>query len=451
MWFKKLRIWYLICINLLRKYYLLVIGSLFTSLMLLYISPLIINLLPQNKQVSKIGIVGIFDQNKIPEYIINQISIGLTTLDDQGNVYPGIASAWHAELGGKVWIYKLDPNLTWTDSTPIKASDIQYKFQDVEVEVIDDYTIKYTLPEVFAPFPSLVSYPLFKTYGDKSIGFGPYKITRITTSAYGSIKEIHSKPVSSNSILPNIEYTFFPTEEDAKTAFKLGKIHSIKEISDPSPFDQWPSVKVTKNLHQDRYASLMFNLNTNNPDLKEKQTRQGLAYAIKDKSFGYPRVISSIPENNWAHNSTVKTYDYDHKRAEEYLDREKNAEPLRFTLSTTSYLLNIAEQIVADWAEYGVEVNIELYNELPEVIDVLLAIREIPQDPDQYSIWHSTQVDQRLAYQNPKIDKLLEDGRKTIDLEERRLIYQDFQRFINEDVPAIFLFHPSSYSIERIK
>jgi peptide/nickel transport system substrate-binding protein len=80
---------------------------------------------------------------------------------------------------------------------------------------------------------------------------------------------------------------------------------------------------------------------------------------------------------------------------------------------------------------------------------ILLADFTPPIDPDQYSIWHSTQNTNFTHFSNLKIDKLLEDGRRTSDQKLRKEIYQDFQRFLLEDCPAVFLFKSNSYSISR--
>jgi ABC-type transport system substrate-binding protein len=61
-------------------------------------------------------------------------------------------------------------------------------------------------------------------------------------------------------------------------------------------------------------------------------------------------------------------------------------------------------------------------------------------DPDQYLFWHSTQTKTNLTQtNNPKIDKLLEEGRQTFDQQERKKIYQEFQKILLEECPAIFL------------
>jgi peptide/nickel transport system substrate-binding protein len=52
-------------------------------------------------------------------------------------------------------------------------------------------------------------------------------------------------------------------------------------------------------------------------------------------------------------------------------------------------------------------------------------------------------------YKNLRIDKLLEDGRKTVNINERKKIYADFQRFLLDDMPASFLYFPYEYTVTR--
>jgi len=112
--------------------------------------------------------------------------------------------------------------------------------------------------------------------------------------------------------------------------------------------------------------------------------------------------------------------------------------------------LTIADSISKNWHEVGVKSEVQVSSLIPQDYQCFLAILDIPHDPDQYSIWHSTQTQSNLSkYQNPRIDKLLEDGRIELNTEERKVIYLDFQRFLLEDAPAVFLYHPVVYSIER--
>ena len=89
----------------------------------------------------------------------------------------------------------------------------------------------------------------------------------------------------------------------------------------------------------------------------------------------------------------------------------------------------------------------------PDNFDLLLVFWNLPSNPDQYYFWHSTQIGLKKSnisnYKNVKIDLLLEQGRNTIDLREREKIYQEFQKIIQDDPPALFLYYPFVYTIKR--
>jgi ABC-type transport system substrate-binding protein len=80
---------------------------------------------------------------------------------------------------------------------------------------------------------------------------------------------------------------------------------------------------------------------------------------------------------------------------------------------------------------------------------LLLIGQESSIDPDQYFMWHSAQPTNFTRYKNTRIDSLLERGPQETDVTERRAIYQEFQQFLLEDPPAIFLRYLNNYSLAR--
>lgn len=64
-------------------------------------------------------------------------------------------------------------------------------------------------------------------------------------------------------------------------------------------------------------------------------------------------------------------------------------------------------------------------------------------DPDQYNIWHSSQQKPGqfnfIGYNNPTVDKLLEQGRLEFDPEKRMQIYHEFAKVLYEDSPLVYL------------
>ena len=115
--------------------------------------------------------------------------------------------------------------------------------------------------------------------------------------------------------------------------------------------------------------------------------------------------------------------------------------------------METAQAIADSWTALGIHTQVRVENSVPSSFQVLLAAQELPPDPDQYPFWHSTQTQTNVTgYDtNVKIDKLLEDGRQELDQEQRKKIYADFQRRLVEDVPAVFLYYPQTYTVRRGK
>jgi ABC-type oligopeptide transport system substrate-binding subunit len=53
----------------------------------------------------------------------------LVRIDKNFDIKPGAAQSWSADSTGTVWTFKLDPNLMWSDDTPLTADDFVATFQ----------------------------------------------------------------------------------------------------------------------------------------------------------------------------------------------------------------------------------------------------------------------------------------------------------------------------------
>src|SRR3989344_155262 len=397
----------------------------------------------------KIGLVGRYSINDLPISIQSDISLGLTTIDAKSNVNQGLAESWEAQDEGKTWIFRLKDS-KWQDGSQIRARDINYKFNDVTTEVVDDKTIKFTLEDPFAPFPSVVSRPVFKK---GLLGSGSWKVSKIglapgSSEILESIKLVNLKD-SSVKI-----YRFYPTEDSARIALKLAEINELQEVVDPKDLKTWKNLNILAQVRENLYTGVF--INTQDPIFSDKSLRQALAYAINKEGFEGERAISPIAPYSWSFNPQVKRYEYNQNRAKELINTlpKEQREGLSIKLVTIPTLLPIADRIKDDWDAAGIQTQIQVSNSPPSDFQALLAIQAIPPDPDQYSFWHSTQeatniTKYRSAKESPRIDKLLEDGRRTLNQEERKKIYLDFQRFLVEDCPVIFLYHPVTYTISK--
>ena len=115
----------------------------------------------------------------------------VTTNPRDGKVMPLLAKSF--EVDGNEYIIHLRKGIEWTDGKPITADDVMYTYEEIvfkglgnpstmdamkvdgklpEIEKIDDYTVMFKTPRIFAPFLRQLSYPIvpkhyFKPYSDR--------------------------------------------------------------------------------------------------------------------------------------------------------------------------------------------------------------------------------------------------------------------------------------------
>lgn len=390
----------------------------------------------------RVGVVGRFTASTLPSNVLSKVGEGLTKMNADGTIEPSLASSWETPDRGKTWIFNLDQTKLWQDGKKITSDTISYQFSDLTIERPNESSIVFKLQNPYSPFPGVVARPVFKK---GLLGTGVYKVKKISVSG-GIVTQLQLE----NKDKARITYKFYPSEERTKLAFKLGEIDEIENLISPTPLDSWKKLKVEKTDDLGEHVAIFFN--TQDKYLSEKSLRQALAYAINKEALGGHRAISPISEISWAYNPQVKPYPYDLEKAKKTIGElpKELKEGMEINLATSSILLDQAEKIAKDWEAAGIKTSVQVYSVIPNDYQALLAIFDVPEDPDQYSIWHSTQTSTNITrYSNPRIDKLLEDGRTELNLEERKKIYLDFQRFLVEDSPAIFLYYPTTYTIKR--
>ncbi len=426
------------------------------------------------KTKKHIGVVGEYNLQSLPKEVKQKISVGLTKVDpDDNSIKPLLAERWTTENEGKTYRFTIKKNLVWQDGEPLTPDDINYNFRDVET-ITTPNDIIFRLPDTFAPFPAVVAEPIFKQDSSNYlfffkkptlVGLGAYQINSYKMRGTRLEKIILDGPDE------RLIYRFYLTERDAIDGFKKGEVDILRDIHQPRELKDWSDryVILEEKINYDQYLAVFFN--NSSPKLN-KNIRQALSYAV-NKPEGDIRAVSPINPKSWAYLEGGKEYAQDLERASERLLASLPQEPLELTLTTTSVFLEEAERIKHDWEKFGrmaveecrssedvenkdlcpnaeIKVTIKV-SSFPDTNDfeMLLMGQEIPVDPDQYFLWHSEQPTNFTQYQNTRIDSLLEKGRQTIESSERLTAYQEFQQFLLEDPPAIFLHHLVSYDIHR--
>ncbi|MBU0618923.1 hypothetical protein KKD62_01665 [Patescibacteria group bacterium] len=445
---KKIRLFIWLFVGVVKKYSKLIVFSLILGGVSFFFAGYLTPVLQKAFIPRKIGLVGHYTLIDLPATVQKFLSSGLVDITTDGQPLPQIVEDWQVSEDQKSYQFKLKDNLTWVTGEPLKAEEIKFELKDVEVEILDGQRLKFQLQEPFTPFPLLLAKPIFKK---GLVGLGPFRLLKVKNNG----QLVDTLTLKSDS--ETIAFKFYPTEEAAKTALKLGEINELRISYSCQLESDWNNYfTLEKQLQTNQFIALFYNLDDAN--LASKQLRQALTYAIKEKPTDSSRAVGPISPASWAFNPQVKKYDFSSQSAQELLaqfneegngETEENSE-LNLTISTVPLFLDLAEKIKANWEEVlGLEVEVKMIDNLSDPFQILLVAQEIPPDPDQYSLWHSTQTSNITRIKSPKIDKLLEDGRKLVNTKERKEVYLDFQRFLLEERPAAFLFHPYTCNIKK--
>lgn len=379
--------------------------------------------------------------------------------------------------------------------TPDYGSPLASSFQGVRVEKKDDVTVIFKLSQPYAPFlknlivgitPKHVwesVEPKNATLAEqilKPIGTGPFKFKEITTRRKtGEVTSFrmvrNDRYYRQKPFLDEIVFHFYLTNEEAVRALLSGTVDGISFL----PLQLKEEVASRRSLTVRRllipqYFGLFFN-EIKNDILGDAGVRAALALAVDREKIvqealaGEARSLHvPIPRGLFSFNGEVNEPTFDPEVAKQNLEdagwkdenndgvREKEGKQLTLTITTTDWpeFMNTAQLIKEAWNTIGVSVKIENIGAGaiqqtavgPRDYEVLLYGEILQSDPDPYPFWHSTQTRSpglNLAlFKDEQVDKLLEEARKTNDIEQRKEKYLEFlQRFFDLN-PAIILYQP---------
>src|SRR3989344_2423569 len=385
-----------------------------------------------------LGYVGIYTIETIPTEVLSLATQSFVSSGSDGKPIPSLASHWTVSDDGKTYVVFLKDNLFWGNGESVDAKDISIAISDVSVKALNNKAIEFKLPNPVFSFPLALAKPIFKT---KSFyGTGHFLIVDIDKVG-DVVKKITLAP--RDETLPRVDIKFYQTEEQAINALKIGEVKNAL-VANADIFEKWPNVEVKREMEADEVVTIFYN----NEDslLSSKEIRQALTFSINRTQFDGVLASAPIAPTSWVYNSHVKKYEYNTGRSKALLSKASGE--LKITLSVSPGLEEIAQMIKGDWEAVGVETSLRVEKSVPVDFQALLAINQLKPDPDQYALWHSTQRKTNITrYKNVKIDKLLEDARVEKDENKRMELYFDFQRFLVEDAPAAFLYHPYKYQV----
>jgi peptide/nickel transport system substrate-binding protein len=398
---------------------------------------------------------------EIDKTISSLIHRSLFRYDDFGSLTSDLAESYEISENGLIYTIKLKENQYWSDGTEITSDDLIYTsftiptLRDVITDRIDEYTVRFELPNRFSPFLSVLTTGIIQRNSIEQdsplnpISSSDFRIVNINRDG-DFIKEVILHTSNEEASFKRLVFRFYPNKFDLETAAKLGEVDAFLKTDNEQLFlDNFEEFQFSQH---NVYFGLFFNLR--NEKLQDLELRQNMRASLDlDNLILTYGIQAQGPISRNFYTSGSLDFDY----YEEDLDY--NAEELQLTLTVpdVKQSVELAENIKKVWQDrlnLDITINVVSLSLIEEKVinprefEILFFGKEVAQDPDRYVSWHSTQKElpglNITGFEQVRSDRALEEGRNIASIEERTVHYTEFQKVIDEDVPAIFLYHPYS-------
>ncbi|MDP3186332.1 MAG: peptide ABC transporter substrate-binding protein [Anaerolineales bacterium] len=438
----------------------------------------------------------------------------LFKFDSRGIPQPDLAESWGVTPDGTIYNVTIRAEAVWHDGQPVTTQDVlftlsllrsQYSaypadvralWDEVEVTLLSDKTIKFKLAEPFVPFLDYLTFGVLPKhllenvpadqianadFNLKPVGSGPYRFDRLVvenSQVTGVVLAGSENYYGKSPFVQQIVFRYYPTAQAAMDAYQQGEVLGLSQVTT----DILPAALIEKNLalyssRLPKMSIILFNLkNTEVAFFQEKNVRRALMLGLNrqwmvDTYLHSQAIVADSPilPGTWAYYAGVPHIDYDSDaaiallKAESYVLpadgtlRAKESQQLTFTLLYPDDELHakLAQSIQRDWAIIGVQVNLQavsfdsLLNDYLIPRDYQAALVELDlsrsPDPDPYPFWHQSEATGGQNYSqwdNRTASEYLEQARVLVDMDIRARLYRNFQSIFAKELPALPLYYP---------
>ncbi len=444
--------------------------------------------------------------------INNLVFNGLVKYDKNIKLVGDLAESWDVTEGGKVITFHLRKNVLWHDKQPFTSADVMFTYQSListatrtafasdykmvqKADAPDAYTFRVRYAEPFAPAleswgMGIIPKHLFE---GKDINTAPQNRAPIGTGPFMFKEWVPDEKIIlvanpdyflGRPPLDRYLYRIIPDMSVQFLELRQGTLGAMSPT--PDQYNGYPEFFESYDKYHYpafRYDYVAFNLL--DPLFKDKRVRQAISMAIDRRAIieGVYQGLAvpatgPFPPTSWAYNPNVPAPAYDVDGAKKLLEeagwkdsngdglRDKDGKPFVFTLSTNQgnkVRESIAQVIQSNLKQVGIQMEIRIvewsvfihkYVDEKQFDAVLLAWN-LSRDPDCHAIWHSanTKVGQYnfVSYVNPEVDGLIDQGRRTFNVEKRKKIYHRIHAIVAADTPYAFLVVPESLPVVHKK
>ncbi len=419
---------------------------------------------------------------------------GLTAIDKDIRIVPGLAESWQISPDGKNYTFKLRANVKFHDGSAMAADDVAASLKRVLAKEIasplasrlaavdtvtakDAATVELVLKEPSAPLlTALATIAIvpraFETNKDAlqkaPIGTGPFKFKEWQPNGFIELAKHEGYWSAGAPKLAGVKFNIVPELATRQVGLSSGQYAMLPNIDAATALQLKgkPGVNMAETLE---LAYTLVGMNTAKPPFNDVRVRQALNYALNRQEIvqaalfgaGVPGGPLSPALKDWA----VDVKDYpcyasSAAKAQELLKAAGVAMPVALTMLVLPRqdIRDIAQVVQAQLNKAGFKVELKI-PELGQFIqdwrnsnfDIFASTNAGSADPDDYfyrtfRTGGSTNV---FKYTNADLDQLLDDGRRDLNAASRKATYAKAQSILACDGPVAHLAYGQLFSATR--
>ncbi len=413
-------------------------------------------------------------------------------IDGKGSteVEGDLAAKWTVSDDNLVWTFTLNKGQKFADGTELTANAVKLSFErllakkqgpsgafpeDMKIDAVDDYTVRFTLQKPFAPFlytlanngasiinPKVLQRKDADTWlAGHTAGSGPYQLV---SWQKGQSLVLEQNPNYGGDKTPDFAKFVVNIVPEA-SARRLQLQKGDLDIAEELPVDQLQALKDHKNVKVAEFPSLRVTylyLNNAKGPLQNKSLRHAVVDALDYKGIvqgimmGQAKQMRGpIPEGLWGHDESIPVPTQDIAKAKQEVQKAGGvSSPLLLRYSTADPAWEpIALTVQANLNAIGLQVKLEkLANAtLRENLDQgnfdISIGNWSPDFADPYmftSYWFDSDkhglAGNRSFYTNPEVDKWLRKAATLSDQNERIALYKKVQEQVVADAAYAYLY-----------
>ncbi|WP_025785715.1 glutathione ABC transporter substrate-binding protein [Sporosarcina sp. D27] len=396
----------------------------------------------------------------------------LVQFDKDMNIKPLLASEWE-QTDDLTWEFTLVENVKFHDGTPFDAEAVKKTLDRIldpatgspqqsklgmiqEVVVKDPTHVTLKLSEPYAPLLSILASNEGSIMSPKAIDESAEKLA---THPVGTGPFVFESWKSGQDItlVKNEDYWGTPVKLD-KVVFKVVPEDATRlamieqgeaQISDQVPVTEIDRIESSDTLNLYRTEGLAVEyvgFNTTTAPFDDVKVRQAVSYAIEREAIlsGVYNDVGTLANSAmspkvFGYSKNVEAYPYDINEAKKLMKEAglQDGVTVKLLTSDRKERINMAEVIQSQLKGIGVNVEIQVMEYGAYIDEVDGGKHQMfiggwgnatgDGDYNQYNLFHSDSIGSpgnHFYYQNPEIDKLIEQGRVEMDPSKREEIYE---------------------------